>query len=103
VTQKSIVLLKNDGNLLPLDKTTVKSLAVIGPNADVDISDWYGGKPPYTVTARAGITAAVGTGRERAVCLGQYRWRGGEYRDPARMRPLWWSGTTRRAATPTSW
>jgi beta-glucosidase len=62
VTQKSIVLLKNDGNLLPLDKTTVKSLAVIGPNADVDISDWYGGKPPYTVTARAGITAAVGTG-----------------------------------------
>ena len=62
VTQKSIVLLKNDGNLLPLDKATVKSLAVIGPNADVDISDWYGGKPPYTVTARAGITAAVGTG-----------------------------------------
>jgi beta-glucosidase len=62
VTQKSIVLLKNDGNLLPLDKTTVKSLAVIGPNADVDISDWYGGKPPYTVTALAGIKAAVGTG-----------------------------------------
>jgi beta-glucosidase len=62
VTQKSIVLLKNDGNLLPLDKTTLKSLAVIGPNADVDISDWYGGKPPYTVTARAGIAAAVGTG-----------------------------------------
>jgi len=62
VTQESIVLLKNAGNLLPLDKTKVKSLAVIGPNADVDISDWYGGKPPYTVTARAGITAAVGTG-----------------------------------------
>jgi beta-glucosidase len=62
VTQESIVLLKNSGNLLPLNKSTVKSLAVIGPNADVDISDWYGGKPPYTVTARAGITAAVGTG-----------------------------------------
>jgi beta-glucosidase len=62
VTQKSIVLLKNDGNLLPLNKSNLKSLAVIGPNADVDISDWYGGKPPYTVTARAGITAAVGTG-----------------------------------------
>ena len=30
---KSIVLLKNDGNLLPLPKT-VKSLALIGPNAD---------------------------------------------------------------------
>jgi beta-glucosidase len=62
VTQKSIVLLKNDGNLLPLDKTTLKSLAVIGPNADVVVSDWYGGKPPYTVTARAGITTAVGAG-----------------------------------------
>jgi beta-glucosidase len=61
VTQKSIVLLKNDGNTLPLDKTALKSLAVIGPNADVDISDWYGGKPPYTVTALAGIKAAVGT------------------------------------------
>ena len=62
VTQKSIVLLKNDGNLLPLDKTTLKSLAVIGPNADVDISDWYGGKPPYTVSVLAGIKTAVGTG-----------------------------------------
>jgi beta-glucosidase len=62
VTQKSIVLLKNEGNLLPLDKSTLKSLAVIGPNADLVASDWYGGKPPYTVTALAGIKAAVGTG-----------------------------------------
>ena len=62
VTQKSIVLLKNEGNLLPLDKTTLKSLAVIGPNADLVVTDWYGGKPPYSVTALAGIKAAVGTG-----------------------------------------
>jgi beta-glucosidase len=62
VTQKSIVLLKNDGNILPLDKTTLKSLAVIGPNADLYVTDWYGGKPPYSVTALAGIKAAVGTG-----------------------------------------
>lgn len=33
IAQKSIVLLKNEGNLLPLDKG-VKSIAVIGPNAD---------------------------------------------------------------------
>jgi beta-glucosidase len=32
VAQKSIVLLKNDGNLLPLDKD-IKTIAVIGPNA----------------------------------------------------------------------
>jgi beta-glucosidase len=29
----SMVLLKNDGNLLPLDKTKIHSIAVIGPNA----------------------------------------------------------------------
>jgi beta-glucosidase len=62
VTQKSIVLLKNQGNLLPLDKTALKSLAVIGPNADLVVTDWYGGKPPYSVSALAGIKAAVGTG-----------------------------------------
>jgi len=33
IARKSIVLLKNDGDLLPLAKT-VKSIAVIGPNAD---------------------------------------------------------------------
>jgi beta-glucosidase len=31
--QEAIVLLKNDGNLLPLDPKKVKSIAVIGPNA----------------------------------------------------------------------
>jgi beta-glucosidase len=33
VAQKSIVLLKNDNNLLPLDLQKVKIIAVIGPNA----------------------------------------------------------------------
>ncbi|MEO8609382.1 MAG: glycoside hydrolase family 3 N-terminal domain-containing protein [Chloroflexota bacterium] len=33
IAQKSIVLLKNEDNLLPLDKN-LKSIAVIGPNAD---------------------------------------------------------------------
>ncbi len=31
--RSGIVLLKNDGNLLPLDKTKIKSIAVIGPDA----------------------------------------------------------------------
>jgi beta-glucosidase len=31
--QKAIVLLKNDGNLLPLDPKKLKTIAVIGPNA----------------------------------------------------------------------
>jgi beta-glucosidase len=33
--QASIVLLKNDGHILPLDPAKLKTLAVIGPNADV--------------------------------------------------------------------
>jgi beta-glucosidase len=33
IAQKAIVLLKNDKNLLPLDLKTLKTIAVIGPNA----------------------------------------------------------------------
>jgi len=32
--REGIVLLKNDGGLLPLDRTRLRSIAVIGPNAD---------------------------------------------------------------------
>lgn len=35
VAQKSIVLLKNEDNLLPLNPAELKTVAVIGPNADV--------------------------------------------------------------------
>ena len=62
VTQKSIVLLKNANNTLPLDKTTIKSIAIIGAIADSVTRDWYGGNPPYKVPARQGITTKVGTG-----------------------------------------
>lgn len=33
-SRKSIVLLKNDKNILPLDKSKIKTVGVIGPNAD---------------------------------------------------------------------
>ena len=59
---ESIVLMKNDGHALPLAKTGIKRIAVIGPHADSVHWDWYGGKAPYTVTALAGIKAAVGSG-----------------------------------------
>ena len=54
--RKSIVLLKNDGNLLPLGKN-VKTIAVIGPNADdVDLLlGNYNGLPSNPVTPLAGI------------------------------------------------
>lgn len=60
VTQKSIVLLKNSAGVLPLDRAALKSLAVIGPNANQVLADWYGGKPPYTVTPLDGIRNKVG-------------------------------------------
>src|SRR5438128_512881 len=60
VTEKSIVLLKNANNQLPLDRTRLKSIAVIGPYADEVLLDWYSGTPPYTVTPLAGIRSKVG-------------------------------------------
>lgn len=59
-TQKSIVLLKNAGDVLPLDKSKLKSVAVIGPRADRVLLDWYSGTPPYTVSPLEGIKQKVG-------------------------------------------
>lgn len=58
--QASIVLLKNEGNLLPLDRTALKRLAVIGPLADVTLLNNYNGKTGPTVTALQGIRDRVG-------------------------------------------
>ncbi|MBR1545433.1 MAG: glycoside hydrolase family 3 C-terminal domain-containing protein [Prevotella sp.] len=49
ITNKSLVLLKNNG-LLPLDAQKIRKLAVVGPYADQIIYDWYSGTPPYEVT-----------------------------------------------------
>jgi beta-glucosidase len=58
-TAESVVLLKNEDQILPLDKTQIKSIAVIGPSAHMVISDWYAGTPPYRVTVLDGIRNAV--------------------------------------------
>jgi len=55
VAQKSIVLLKNSGNLLPLDRNSLKSIAVIGNRANDDLIDIYGAQYPYSVTPVEGI------------------------------------------------
>jgi beta-glucosidase len=60
ITQKSIVLLKNSGNALPLDRERLKSIAVIGPRANEVLLDWYSGSPPYAVTPLDGIRNKVG-------------------------------------------
>lgn len=58
--QESIVLLKNEGDFLPLPKT-LKRIAVIGPNADdahVLLGN-YNGTPSNPVTPLAGIRAKL--------------------------------------------
>ncbi|HEX7424731.1 MAG TPA: glycoside hydrolase family 3 C-terminal domain-containing protein [Terriglobales bacterium] len=72
ITQESIVLLKNvllknallknSQPLLPLDRTKLKSVAVIGPYADQVALDWYSGTPPYAVSPLDGIKNKLGGG-----------------------------------------
>ena len=65
VTRKSIVLLKNDGNLLPLETGQLKRIAVVGPLANTVLLDWYSGTPPYTIPPRDGIEAKARSGVPR--------------------------------------
>ena len=63
--EKSAVLLKNDA-VLPLDKASIGTLAVLGKLAALDnIGDNGSSKvrPPYVVTPLAGLTAALGADR----------------------------------------
>jgi beta-glucosidase len=61
-TDESIVLLKNEGQTLPLDAAKLKSIAVIGPDADKVLLDLYGGLPPYSISPLEGIRNRVGLG-----------------------------------------
>jgi beta-glucosidase len=61
VTDESIVLLKNEGNLLPIDSSKTTRIAVIGPLANRVALDWYSGTPPYAVTPLDGIRTRAGT------------------------------------------
>lgn len=58
--RESIVLLKNEADLLPLDATKLKSIAVIGPNADAVRFGNYSGSNKNAATILAGITKRVG-------------------------------------------
>jgi beta-glucosidase len=55
VAQKSIVLLKNNDKLLPLDKNKLKTIAVIGPHTDIFTAGGYSGKAINPVTPLQGI------------------------------------------------
>jgi len=63
IARQSLVLLKNDGKLLPLDPAKLRSIAVIGALATDGLSSlgsWRAqGKAEEVVTPLAGITASV--------------------------------------------
>ncbi len=61
-TDESIVLLKNEGSTLPLNRAAMKTIAVIGPWTDQVLLDWYSGTPPYSVSVLEGIREAAGIG-----------------------------------------
>ena len=52
---KTITLLKNDRGLAPLDAEKLKTIAVIGPNADRELLGGYSGRPKHHSTVLDGI------------------------------------------------
>ena len=58
--EETIVLLKNNGGVLPLRPGKTPTIAVIGPNADRKLLGGYSGKPRYFTTVLEGIQERVG-------------------------------------------
>lgn len=59
IARESIVLLKNENKLLPLNKNDIKKIAVIGPNAAVPRMGGYSGYGVEIVTPLEGIKRKV--------------------------------------------
>jgi beta-glucosidase len=90
--QRAIVLLKNDGPLLPLDLGRLKTIAVIGPNAtDVHLGGYsrdpgpgLGVSPLDGIRARVGTAARVLYAEGTPITLGKQGW-DGWYEDHSQM------------------
>ena len=59
--RETITLLKNENNLLPLNPAKLKTIAVIGPNANRPLLGGYSGAPKYNVTVLDGLKARLGS------------------------------------------
>jgi beta-glucosidase len=57
---ETMVLLKNEGSLLPLRCKKGDTIAIIGPNADRKLLGGYSGKPKYYTTVLQGIRDKIG-------------------------------------------
>ncbi|WP_293788749.1 glycoside hydrolase family 3 C-terminal domain-containing protein [uncultured Pedobacter sp.] len=62
--QESMVLLTNKNHMLPLDKTKLKTIAVIGPHANVFTAGGYSGKPTNPILPIDGIKNKMAAGTE---------------------------------------
>jgi beta-glucosidase len=58
--RETITLLKNENHLAPLNPAKLKTIAVIGPNANRSLLGGYSGVPKHCVTVLDGIKAKVG-------------------------------------------
>jgi beta-glucosidase len=58
--REAITLLKNEGGLAPLNMSAIKTIAVIGPNANRSLLGGYSGVPKHDVTVLEGIKQKVG-------------------------------------------
>jgi len=59
--EETMVLLKNDDNILPLNQDKPLKIAVIGPNANRELLGGYSGEPSYFITVLDGLKAKFGT------------------------------------------
>ena len=57
---KAAVLVKNEDAALPLDTSTLRRVAVIGPNSDITVLGGYSDEPRQTISILDGLTAEFG-------------------------------------------
>lgn len=62
--RETITLLKNDSGLAPLNPHKIRTIAVIGPNADRQMLGGYSGVPKHCTTLLQGIRDRVGSSVE---------------------------------------
>jgi beta-glucosidase len=62
--QEAMVLLTNKNHILPLNKNKIKTIAVIGPHADMFTAGGYSGKPIDAVNPMQGIKNRMAPGTE---------------------------------------
>ena len=78
--EESLVLLKNNANILPLSMGTLRHVIVLGPNADRHLCDGglggsSGVRPPYEVTALEGLKKRLGADKVEYLSIDE----GGEF------------------------